>query len=269
MVYFVLRHSTKSACRFLLESLLSNFEVRDSNPRLTARWSDAFYNIILYISDFLRVGGAAGGAMRRSWQISGAKGGAGRHGCCNLRGKSEVMLRFLFPYRVYPRSVDAMLLALRLLFGGLMVWHGVSKIENFTSLVANFPNPIGLGSRLSLYLAIFSEVICSVAVIVGAFYRLALIPLIFTMGVAMIVVHNGQSFAAKELALIFLVIFVLLFLMGAGRYSLDNMISVQIHDVGTCTEKGNGCAASGVAMVADSTPRQQDSAPPTDDVPHQ
>lgn len=199
----------------------------------------------------------------------GARGGTGRHGCCNLRGKSEVMLRFLFPYRVYPRSVDAMLLALRLLFGGLMVWHGVSKIENFTSLVANFPNPIGLGSRLSLYLAIFSEVICSVAVIVGAFYRLALIPLIFTMGVAMIVVHNGQSFAAKELALIFLVIFVLLFLMGAGRYSLDNMISVQIHDVGTCTEKGNECAASDAATVADSTPRQQDSVPPTDDVPHQ
>ena len=61
VVYFVLRHSAKSACRFLLESLSSNFEVRDSNHRLTARWSDAFYNIILYISYFLRVGGAAGG----------------------------------------------------------------------------------------------------------------------------------------------------------------------------------------------------------------
>ena len=107
------------------------------------------------------------------------------------------MLRFLFPYKVYPKSVSLMLLCLRVLFGGLMMWHGILKIENFVSLVDNFPNPIGLGSRFSLYLAIFAEVICSAAVIVGAFYRLALIPLICTMGVAMIIVHNGQSFAAK------------------------------------------------------------------------
>ena len=179
------------------------------------------------------------------------------------------MLRFLCPYRAYPRLVDVMLLTLRLLFGGLMMWHGVSKIDNFSVLVENFPNPIGLGSRMSLYLAIFAEVICSAAVIVGAFYRLALIPLIFTMGVAMTMVHNGQSFAAKELALIFLVVFVLLFIMGAGRYSLDNMISVQIHDVGTCTEINNVRAVSDAATTADSTLRQQDNVPLTGDEPRQ
>ncbi|MBQ2034003.1 MAG: DoxX family protein [Alistipes sp.] len=175
------------------------------------------------------------------------------------------MLRFLFPYKVYPRSVDAMLLLLRLLFGCFMMWHGVSKIDNFSVLVENFPNPIGLGSRMSLYLAIFAEVICSAAVIVGAFYRLALIPLIFTMGVAVIVVHNGQSFAAKELALIFLVIFVLLFVMGAGRYSLDNMISVQIHGADTCTDMNHNCSSEHTAEPV--TPHPQDSELPTDDAP--
>jgi hypothetical protein len=116
---------------------------------------------------------------------------------------------------------------------------------------------------MSLYLAIFAEVICSAAVIVGAFYRLALIPLIFTMGVAVIVVHNGQSFAAKELALIFLVIFVLLFVMGAGRYSLDNMISVQIHGADTCTDMNNNCSSEHTAEAV--TPHPQDSELPTDD----
>ena len=140
------------------------------------------------------------------------------------------MLRFLFPYKVYPKSVSLMLLCLRVLFGGLMMWHGILKIENFVSLVDNFPNPIGLGSRFSLYLAIFAEVICSAAVIVGAFYRLALIPLICTMGVAMIIVHNGQSFAAKELALIFMSMFVLMFCMGAGEYSLDNIIAKRLYE---------------------------------------
>lgn len=177
------------------------------------------------------------------------------------------MLRFLFPYNVYPRKVDAMLLALRLLFGGLMLWHGISKIENFASLLDNFPNPIGLGSRLSLYLAIFAEVICSAAVIIGAFYRLALVPLIFTMCVAMVIVHNGQSFAAKELATIFLVMFVLLFLLGAGRYSLDNMISVQIHDVDSCTEKDNCCTQSVTSEQGDAKNCQQGSERPAGDEP--
>ncbi len=177
------------------------------------------------------------------------------------------MLRFLFPYKVYPRSVDAMLMIMRLLFGGLMMWHGVSKIDNFSVLVENFPNPIGLGSRMSLYLAIFAEVICSAAVIVGAFYRLALIPLVFTMCVAMVVVHNGQSFAEKELALIFLVIYILLFLMGAGRYSLDNMISVQLHEADNCTDMNHNCSTEHIAESA--TPRQQGSELPTDDAPRQ
>ncbi len=179
------------------------------------------------------------------------------------------MLRFLFPYKVYPKSVSLMLLCLRVLFGGLMMWHGILKIENFVSLVDNFPNPIGLGSRFSLYLAIFAEVICSAAVIVGAFYRLALIPLICTMGVAMIMVHNGQSFAAKELALIFLVMYILLFLMGAGRYSLDNMISVQMHDGATCTDINHDCSSEHKSSETDATPHLQDSGLPTDDVPRQ
>ena len=179
------------------------------------------------------------------------------------------MLRFLFPYKVYPRSVDAMLMILRLLFGGLMMWHGVSKIDNFSVLVENFPNPIGLGSRMSLYLAIFAEVICSAAVIVGAFYRLALIPLVFTMCVAMVMVHNGQSFAAKELALIFLVIFVLLFIMGAGRYSLDNMISVQLHEADNCTDINHDCSLEHTSSETEAMPHQQDSGLPTDDAPRQ
>ena len=192
-----------------------------------------------------------------------------RHEYCNLWSKKKVMLRFLFPYKVYPRSVDAMLMILRLLFGGLMMWHGVSKIDNFSMLVENFPNPIGLGSRMSLYLAIFAEVICSAAVIVGAFYRLALIPLVITMCVAMVVVHNGQSFAAKELALIFLVIYILLFIMGAGRYSLDNMISVQLHEADNCTDMNHDCSLEHKFSEERTMPHRQGNELPTDDAPRQ
>ncbi len=138
------------------------------------------------------------------------------------------MMNFLFPQNAYPNSVSVFLLALRLLFGGLMMWHGVGKMMNYENLVQTFPNPLGLGSHLSLYLAIFAELFCSVGVIMGAFYRLALIPLMFTMIVALLWVHHGQAFAAKELAFIYLVMFALLFVMGAGRFSLDNIIAARL-----------------------------------------
>ena len=171
------------------------------------------------------------------------------------------VLSFLFPYNNYSAMMSAMILVLRLLFGGLMLWHGITKIENFEGLVAVFPNPLGLGSRLSLCLAIFAEVFCSVAVIVGAFFRLALVPLIFTMCVAMFVVHNGQAFAAKELALIFLVIYVMLMLVGAGRYSLDNIIAVRLYEERT---------AMATTIVEEAIAhRRQDSEHPTDGEPHQ
>ena len=140
------------------------------------------------------------------------------------------ILSFLFPYKLYPRSVSFLLLVLRVLFGALLMWHGMSKVANVTTAADSFPNPLGLGSRLSFYLVVFAEVICAAAFILGAFYRLALIPMIITMTVALFVVHRGQPFAAKELALIFWVVFVTLYVVGAGSYSLDNIIARRLNE---------------------------------------
>ena len=104
------------------------------------------------------------------------------------------------------------------------------KIVTYGGDITSFPDPIGLGSRLSFYLAVFAEVICSAAVIFGAFYRLALVPMIITMAVAFFFVHHGDAFAVKELALIFMSMFVLMFCMGAGGYSLDNIIAKRLYE---------------------------------------
>ena len=168
------------------------------------------------------------------------------------------MLRFLFPYKSYPASVNIMLVVLRLLFGGLLMWHGLTKIADFESLLGSFPDPLGIGTRMSLYLTIFAEVFCSVGVIWGAFYRLALLPIIFAMAIALLVVHRGQPLAARELALVFEAMFVLLFIMGAGRYSLDNIIATLLHPESVAIGSG-----------VQSSTRQPDSEHPTDDAPRQ
>ena len=55
VLYFVLRHSTSRTLVSDDWNLYTKnaIEVRDSIPRLAARWSDVLYNINLYISVFL------------------------------------------------------------------------------------------------------------------------------------------------------------------------------------------------------------------------
>ena len=138
------------------------------------------------------------------------------------------ILRFLFPTTRYTARASLFLLALRGLFGVLLLSHGIAKVDDFAALSEVFPDPLGLGSRISLTLAIFGELFCSVGFIVGAFYRLALIPMVFTMCVAFFAVHGGDSFAARELALVYLVVFVLMYAAGPGRYAADTLIAQRI-----------------------------------------
>ena len=122
------------------------------------------------------------------------------------------------------------LTAALVLFGVLLLSHGIAKVDDFAALSEVFPDPLGLGSRISLTLAIFGELFCSVGFIVGAFYRLALIPMIFTMCVALFVVHGNDPFAVKELAAIYLSVFVLMYISGPGNYALDRLIAERLRN---------------------------------------
>ncbi len=120
------------------------------------------------------------------------------------------------------RNVAIMLL--RVLAGGFLLTHGLAKLSNFEALSQVFPDPIGLGSTVSLVLVLVAEVLCAVLVIVGFFTRLAVLPILFAMGVAAFVIHANEPFAGKELALFYLGVFVVLFFTGSGKYAVDTFI---------------------------------------------
>ena len=114
------------------------------------------------------------------------------------------------------------LLVLRVAVCAMMLTHGLHKLSHFSAMSQHF-NPIGIGGTLSLSLVIFAEVFCSIAVLLGLFTRLAVIPLIVAMCVAM-QVHAGQAFAAMELALLYLTFFTAILIIGPGRYSIDRFL---------------------------------------------
>lgn len=131
---------------------------------------------------------------------------------------------FLFKEPDLPMAYSTMLLAVRIVFGTLFLSHGVAKWTAFNEATVNFPDPLGMGATLSFWLAIFAEVACSFAFVLGALFRLCLIPMIFTMCVALFVIHAGDPLAVKELALMYLTVFVLLFFSGPGRFSIDEIL---------------------------------------------
>ena len=136
-----------------------------------------------------------------------------------------MLKRFLFPTNPNGVFISVILLVVRIVFGILMMNHGIDKWANYQELSTVFPDPLGIGSPLSLGLAIFGELACSMAFIIGFLYRLAMIPMIFTMCVAYFIVHGNDPFAVKELAFVYLVVFVLMYIIGPGKFAVDRWIS--------------------------------------------
>jgi putative oxidoreductase len=129
---------------------------------------------------------------------------------------------------IYPGShsikVDGMLLFLRIGFGGLMLLHGWAKLNDVLMGKMQFADPIGMGEEWSLYLTVFAEFFCSLLLILGLVTRLALIPLIVTMFVAIFIVLRNTPIAEKDTAILYAIIFLVILLLGPGRYSIDHKI---------------------------------------------
>jgi len=132
------------------------------------------------------------------------------------------MKRLLFSTRIY--AIDAALLLLRAASSLMIFTHGWPKIANFSDYLNRFADPLGLGPALSLQATIFAEFFCAILVALGLLTRLALIPLIITMATVVFIIHGGDAFGDKELPLLYLFAFVVLFITGPGKYSLDKRI---------------------------------------------
>jgi len=115
-------------------------------------------------------------------------------------------------------------LLLRIVGGGFMLTHGIPKLMKLLAGNFQFGDPIGLGVEASLILTVFAEFLCALCVLIGLGTRMATLPLIITMAVAAFIVHGADPFGKKELALIYLGIYGVLFFLGSGKYSVDALL---------------------------------------------
>lgn len=120
----------------------------------------------------------------------------------------------------YGLVINVMLLILRIAVAVLMLTHGVPKLIKLLNGDFGFPDPIGVGSAFSLVLAVFAEFFCSLLILIGYRSRLAAMPLIITMLVALLIVHGDEPILDHWNILLYIFTYGILLHLGGGKYSL-------------------------------------------------
>ncbi|RKN81273.1 DoxX family protein [Ulvibacterium marinum] len=116
---------------------------------------------------------------------------------------------------------DLGLALLRIGSSALLLTHGFSKFQKLISGDFEFGDPIGMGATPTLFLAVLAEFVCPILIILGFKTRWAAIFPAVTMVVAAFIVHAQDAIGVKEKALLFLIAFVCISLLGPGKYSID------------------------------------------------
>lgn len=124
-------------------------------------------------------------------------------------------------------NIDAGLLVLRLGVAGLLLLHGVSKLQSGVAWMSGPLSAVGLPSALA-YGSYVAELIAPVLLILGLWTRAAALIIAFNMAMAIFLARRGDIGKinpmgggwAIELEMLFLVAALALALAGGGRYGL-------------------------------------------------
>ena len=120
------------------------------------------------------------------------------------------------------RAQNIGLLFLRVSGGLFLLWvHGLPKLLDFNAQLQLIEDPFHLGAHLTLCLAIFAEVLCPLLIVGGVLARLACLPILFVLLVALLVVHPQWSMAEGQFGWLLLILFTTVFIAGPGRLALN------------------------------------------------
>lgn len=121
---------------------------------------------------------------------------------------------------------DLGLLFLRISGALFLLWvHGLPKLLNYSEQLQLIEDPFHLGANITLLLAIFAEVLCPLLIIVGVLVRLACLPILAVLLIALLVVHPEWTLFEAQFGWLLLIIFTTLLISGPGRLVLGQRFS--------------------------------------------
>ena len=125
-----------------------------------------------------------------------------------------------------PLLRDTGLGIVRIFFGSFMVYHGweifdQSKMNEYSKWMSDLKL---YAPAFMSYLGKAIELIAGVFVVAGLFTRIAVIPLAITMLFICFFIGEGRIFMEEQHPFMFVLLSVLFFFTGSGRWSLDKVI---------------------------------------------
>jgi len=126
-----------------------------------------------------------------------------------------------------PIKYNVGLLILRVCVGGLMLFHGYSKVVNGIDGIINLFNDIGIPGVLA-YAVYIGEVVAPVLLLVGYKSKLGALGIVITMLVALFTAHINDFLKlgshgewALEVLAFYLLGGIVILLLGGGKFSLS------------------------------------------------
>jgi len=118
------------------------------------------------------------------------------------------------------------ILILRLFIGAALMTHGISKMFGGLAKFTEFVTSLGVPApQVMAFLAAFAESFGALFLAIGLLTRPAAFMIICTMAVAIFGAHGDAGFAKQEMAWLYLVPALMFMLKGAGKWSLDHLLS--------------------------------------------
>ena len=120
---------------------------------------------------------------------------------------------------------------LRVAIGLGLIYHGASKVFDSAAMqgFAGYLGKLGFPApTFFAYCAKLSEFLGGIALVLGAFTRVAAVFVLITMFVAVFIAHAGQPFPNREKALLYFFPVLTFLLTGPGPLSLDHWINPYI-----------------------------------------
>jgi putative oxidoreductase len=122
-------------------------------------------------------------------------------------------------------SVNLGLLLLRLGVGvNIALLHGLDKVRHYGQLATSIPDPLGMGHRHSLMLAVAAEFVGGILVALGLAGRLAALLLAFSLGVTLFSGEAGLPWRQREATVLYLTASLAILMLGCGRWALDAVV---------------------------------------------
>jgi len=118
-------------------------------------------------------------------------------------------------------------LLVRLMIGGLLIFHGIFKLKGGIGWMGGMLSAVGLPAFIG-YGVYVGEIVAPLFAIIGKFSRIAGLIIAFNMLMAIVLAQRAKMFSlneggawAIELEMLFLLGGIAIFLLGSGRIALS------------------------------------------------